>query len=289
MKIAILGDGLLGQELYEYMKQIDKFDVHQFTRKEIGDILDVTSWYQDGFYNWSQYDCIINCIAYTNVVNAEINTDACFELNVRFPSNFGYYLSQYGFNGRIIHFSTDYVYGDACSEDRLCYEEDVNPVNYYGLTKYLGEQGIYNSYQKTLVFRISSLYGNYRENFVSKILDSVVDLKMVNDIFMSSTYALDIAEMLSRHIIWGTMPYYGIYNYSDIGRISWYDFTKEIIELSGKNIKIKSVKYKGDVRRPKNSATSKDKFIKDFKDFPSVWQWNLQRYIHETVNSNTNI
>lgn len=80
--------------------------------------------------NWPIH-LIIHCAAYTNVVSAEREKDKCYNVNVVGTANLA------DLHIPMIYISTEYVFDG----ERGNYSEESapNPVNYYALTKLLGE------------------------------------------------------------------------------------------------------------------------------------------------------
>ena len=99
---------------------------------DIGDIETLRTTFQVNNIN-----LIINCAAYTNVEKAEDDRDATYNLNVNAVSNLATVAKEYG--AKMIHISTDYVFN---GKGYRPYKENkiTNPINYYGLTKWQGEE-----------------------------------------------------------------------------------------------------------------------------------------------------
>jgi dTDP-4-dehydrorhamnose reductase len=201
-------------------------------------------------------EVIIHCAAYTAVDKAESDKENCYNTNVNGTRNLAQVAKE--LNIEFIYFSTDYVFDGTKAEP---YETtDIpNPINYYGLTKYLGEEIVRTLLTKYYIFRISWVFGPNGKNFVNTILrlsKEKESINVVSDQIGSPTYTLDVAEFMTKKI-----PIdYGIHHLSNEGFISWYEFAKEIINLrkSKCNIHpIKSEEYKTTARRGLNSRINK--------------------------------
>jgi dTDP-4-dehydrorhamnose reductase len=125
MRTLILGDGLLGSEIY------NQTEWDFISRKK--DSIDVSD-----FYSWShkmdQYDIIINCIANTNTYST--SKDEHWNINYKFVLDLINYTNDKG--KKLVHISTDYIYTGSIENVS---EKDV-PVhcnNWYGYTKLLGD------------------------------------------------------------------------------------------------------------------------------------------------------
>lgn len=135
MKIGILGDGLLGSEIYkqtgwEYIsRKKDGFDI---TKSEnFGQHL-IESYEGVAFVN--KYDCLINCIAYTNTYS--IDRESNWNVNYKGVADLVDFCNRW--NIKLVQISTDYVYVNSKPNAS---EEDV-PVhsdNWYSYTKLLGD------------------------------------------------------------------------------------------------------------------------------------------------------
>lgn len=206
-------------------------------------------------------DTIINCAAYTNVDKAETDMDLAELLNARAPLNLASVMKEAG--GLLVHISTDYVFGmepynTPCSEDRI-----GTPTGIYGVSKLHGEQNIIASGCDYVIIRTSWLYSEFGRNFVKTMLSltaSKKELKVVFDQVGTPTYALDLANAI---MVILQNPVTGIYNFSNQGVCSWYDFSKMIAELSGHtacNIQpCHSSEFPSPVKRPAYSVLDKTK------------------------------
>lgn len=209
-------------------------------------------------------DCIINCAAYTNVEAAEDNYDLAELLNAKAVENLAAVMKEA--DGMLVHISTDYVFGlepynTPCRED-----QKGTPTGVYGLTKLHGEEAILSSGVRHIIIRTSWLYSEYGKNFVKTMLRLSAEkpsLKVVYDQVGTPTYAGDLARAI-RHML--LQPKFGIFNYSNEGVCSWYDFAKTIADYSGHlscDIQpCRSSEFPSRVHRPAYSVLDKAK-IKD--------------------------
>ncbi|MBQ9411040.1 MAG: dTDP-4-dehydrorhamnose reductase [Bacteroidales bacterium] len=186
-------------------------------------------------------DVIINCAAYTNVEAAEDNYDLAELLNAKAVENLA--VAMRDVDGLLVHISTDYVFGKEpyntpCKED-----QKGTPTGVYGLTKLHGEQAILHSGVRHIIIRTAWLYSEYGKNFLKTMLDLTANrpsLKVVFDQVGTPTYAgdlaraiLEIADQVGNDVMPGPDRASQIYNYSNEGVCSWYDFARMIAQLSG--------------------------------------------------------
>ena len=225
---------------------------------------------------------IINCSAYTNVDAAENNKYLAKKLNYEKVLK----LANFCKKNKIIliHFSTDYVFG---GNKRIYKEKDKpNPINFYGKTKYLGEQNIINSGCKYFVFRISWLLSKNKESFVYKIqkkMRSKREIYVINDNYGNPTSVSFISKFINKNLKNFFIKKRGIYNLVNRGNASWYDIASKLKYFS-KNKKttikkIASSKFKSIAKRPKYSCLSMVKTKKNFIVNQRYWQYELQKII----------
>lgn len=229
----ILVTGLNGQ-LGSTIKRISnhyKFNFF-FTSKKT---LDLTNYnLLRNYIKKNNINIIINCAAYTDVVNAEISKDLADAINIKAVD----YIAKicHEFNIRLIHISSDYVF-DGNRSFPYSEVEKTNPVNYYGLSKLLGEKEIlkYNL-NKSLIIRTSWLYSDKQNNFVKKILNKIHTAKKVyvtKEEIGSPTNALDLARAILEIIPKMKDEGIKIYHFSNGGYCSRYEFAVKINEIIG--------------------------------------------------------
>ena len=209
-----------------------------------------------------QIDAIINCAAYTDVEGAQDHQDLAEKLNATAVGYLAEAMAEVG--GWLFHISTDYVFGgDAynvpCRED-----QKGSPTGVYGLTKLHGEQAILSSGCKYVILRTSWLYSEYGRNFLRTMLsltESRPQLSVVFDQAGTPTYAADLAGAILSILAKG--PVQGIFNYSNEGVCSWYDFARAIAEISGHTsceiLPCHSDEFPSKVVRPSYSVLDKTK------------------------------
>lgn len=208
------------------------------------------------FFAQDRPQTILNVSAYTQVDKAETERDLCYAVNALAAEKLARCCDNY------FYISTDYVYGGQSTKPYL--ETDrVSPVNYYGETKLQGELLAQKTNPNTFVIRTSWLYSTVGINFVKRIAELAQQrpqLTVVNDQLGSPTWAPDLAAVLIRMV--ENKPKPGIYNYSNEGFCSWYDFAVEIVKASkgsAKVLPIFSEQYPTAAKRPAYSVLDKSK------------------------------
>ena len=233
-------------------------------------------------------DYIINCAAYTAVDKAEENYELADKINGDGPRNLAKSAKAVG--AKLVHISTDYVFGGDLDVSKDYDEDDEKePVTVYGKTKLHGEQGIEENMDEYYIFRTAWLYGVGGNNFVktmTKLGSTRDEINVVSDQHGSPTYAKDLADIIYQAIE-KKIPY-GIYNATNQGYTTWYEFTKEILKEQGIKCKVNPVTTEEYIdmmkitqaKRPFNSQLSKSKLLKLGIQIPE-WKDGLKRYLKE--------
>lgn len=231
-------------------------------------------------------DVIVNCAAYTNVEKAEDDADFCEVLNAKAVGNLAKAMAKKG--GKLVHISTDYVFGGNTGNTPRGEDQPANPTGVYGLTKLHGEQEIEKSGVKYVILRTAWLYSEYGNNFLKtmmKLTSEKPALKVVFDQIGTPTYAGDLAEaivdIVDNNKIDGNE---GIYHYSNEGVCSWYDFTKRIAEEIGTDERCDiqpchSDEFPSKVVRPSYSVLDKTKYKETFGKKVPYWTDSLKKCI----------
>ena len=229
-KILITGaNGQLGSELNVLSTTYAQFE-WVFTDWQELDLCDLENLNQ----NISNINpqIIINCAAHTAVDKAETEFELSDILNHQSIAIIAKWSKEN--NCQLIHISTDYVF-DGNSSIALGENALTNPINVYGVTKLAGEKACLQQNPNAIIIRTSWVYSSFGNNFVktmSRLMKDKDSLNVVNDQVGSPTYAADLARAIMTII---THPKWeiGIYNFSNEGEISWYEFALSIQEIGG--------------------------------------------------------
>ncbi len=275
-KILVTGsNGQLGSEIQELSNNYDY--TFYFTDRKTLDI----SNEQDIklFVESNNINTIINCAAYTAVDKAESdekNADKINHLAVK-------YLAQIAKdkNIKLIHVSTDYVFNGEAHKPYI--ESDTtNPNGVYGKTKLHGEVALQDiNPENSIIIRTSWVYSSFGANFVKTMLrlgkerDS---LGVIFDQVGTPTYARDLAKAILDILPLIKNEKVSIYNYSNEGVLSWYDFAKEIMRMAKLNCKINPIEtkeYPTPATRPHYSLLNKAKIKEEFGITIPFWKDSL--------------
>lgn len=219
-----------------------------------------------------QPDFCINAAAYTAVDKAESEKASAHEINGLALELLCSACLKH--NTTLLHISSDYVY-DSWPKKLLTENAPTSPKSEYGKSKLLGDQLIIKQLSKYFIFRTSWLYSEFGNNFVKTIIrisQTRPKIQVVDDQYGSPTYSGDLAQAIEYVVLNAgkhTMPPYGIYNFSNDGFTTWYDFATQILEFTGKKTqilqRISSKEFGAAAPRPYNSKMSKKKFMTHFR------------------------
>ena len=283
MKILVTGAG--GQLGYDLVKELNRrgHEVIGVGSKEM-DITDAAAVKET--LTALRPDAVMHCAAYTAVGNAEDEREKCDAVNHIGTENIAKACANIG--AKLLYLSTDYVF-DGEGERPWEPDDEVQPLNTYGLTKYLGEEAVRSYVDKHFIVRISWVFGINGKNFVKTMLrlgEEREQLTVVRDQIGSPTYTPDLSRLLADMI---ASEKYGTYHATNEGVCSWYEFACAIMKKAGLNAKVLPVgsdEYPVKAKRPLNSRMSKDKLTENgFARLPH-WEDALERYLIELENSN---
>ena len=281
MNVLVTGaNGQLGNE----MRLMAQNSSHHYILTDVEelDITDFNAILQT--VKEKEIQIIVNCAAYTNVDKAENDFDIANALNNIAVGRLANAAKAQ--NATLIHISTDYVFN---GNNHIPYTEDdiTDPIGVYGKTKLAGEETIKKVGCNYIILRTAWLYSKWGNNFVKTMQKLTLEkdsLPVIFDQIGSPTYAKDLAHAISLIIERNMLNQQGIYHYSNEGVCSWFDFAKEICELSGHNCNITPIhsqEYPSKVTRPHYSVLDKTKFKETFGIPVPYWKDSLKKCINE--------
>lgn len=294
MNILVTGaNGQLGRE----MRLTAKESSHHYIFTDVAPaegletiLLDITDRNAvEQMVSEEQVGAIVNCAAWTDVDACETDSVMAAKaerINALAPAILAQAMRDV--NGLLVHISTDYVFGlepynTPCNE-----EQKGTPTGVYGHSKLRGEMVIRNSGVQYLILRTSWLYSEYGRNFCRTMMKLTAEEPQVNVVFDQTgtpTYALDLAQaittILERESWRGNT---GIYNYSNEGVCSWYDFAMTIRKMAGHEAcqinPCHSSEYPSPVKRPAYSVLDKSKFKQTFHLSIPYWAESLLKCVN---------
>lgn len=282
--MKVLVTGVKGQLGFDVVNQLEKHHI-----EAIGvDIeeMDITDAHQvEEVMMKSAPDAVIHCAAYTAVDAAEDNVEICRKVNAQGTENIARICGK--MNIKMMYISTDYVFNGQGSRPWEP-DDERQPLNVYGQTKYEGELAVENYVKKFFIVRIAWVFGVNGKNFIKTMLNlgkTHDQLTVVNDQTGSPTYTYDLARLLVEMI---QTEKYGRYHATNEGICTWYEFACEIFRQAGMNVQVLPVssdQYPAKAKRPENSRMDKRKLAENgFQPLPS-WKDALERYLKEIGES----
>ena len=287
MNILVTGaNGQLGNE----MRIVSKGSSHRYIFTDVYE-LDITDF--DAVSKCVKDNgiaVVVNCAGYTNVEKAEDDVATAELLNATAVEYLARACKDNG--ATLIHISTDYVFGGNQGNTPCTEDEPVNPTGAYGLTKLHGEQAILKVGCQHIIIRTAWLYSEFGNNFVKTMRKLTAERDRLNVVFDqigTPTYALDLAKTIEvfieklKTVNCQLSTVNSIYNYSNEGVISWYDFAKEICELSGNTCDIQpchSDEFPSKVKRPSYSVLDKTKIKNKLNITIPHWKESLKKCIN---------
>ena len=286
MKILVTGkNGQLGKSIHTIVTNNEQTDEFVFVGREELDLSSTDSI--TSYFNHNNFDIIINCAAHTAVDKAEEEAVLANQINHLAVAQLALIAKTQ--QAKLIHVSTDYVF-DGESDKPYTETDETNPINVYGKTKLAGEKALQEIMPtNAIIIRTSWVYSECGNNFVKTMLrlgKERDELNVVSDQIGSPTYATDLAEIILEIIndkdCQDKDRLTEIYHYSNEGEINWYEFAKEIFELSGIQCSVSPItteQYPTPAKRPKNTLMNKDKISHRFDIDILDWRKSLESCI----------
>ncbi len=276
MKILLLGaNGQMGFDLQKAVASFLGFDLKTCLRDE----LDITNLENiKTVLGEKDFDVLINCTSYHRTDEVESHADQGFLINAFAVKTMAEVCKAK--KAKLIHISTDYVFGGNKINQPLTEESPPAPLNIYGSSKYLGEVLSRDIYPEgVIIFRVASLFGvagssGKGGNFIETMLRLAKEkgqVKVVSDQTMSPTSTLDLAHMIFKFLKHQGPA--GIYHAVNSGVATWFELAKTAIEHAGIKASVEPIlasDFKTPAMRPSYSAldnTKLEKIIGPIRDW----------------------
>jgi|OpeIllAssembly_1097287.scaffolds.fasta_scaffold24898_2 dTDP-4-dehydrorhamnose reductase len=226
---------------------------------------------------------IINCAAYNLVDRAESERERAFRVNAEGPRLLAEEARKQG--AILVHFGSDYVF-DGRKENGLYQEEDAtNPLGEYGRSKLAGEQAVRDTLgDRSLVFRLSWVFGEGRQNFIVKLLEwsrTQEFLRIACDEFSVPTWTETVVDVVLESLAQGVS---GLYHLTNSGYCSRYEWAKVILRQQGIAKFIRPVStdvFRLPAARPKFSAMSNGTIAGRLNTDIPAWEDAIARFFEQ--------
>lgn len=227
-------------------------------------------------------DVIINCAAYNLVDKAEQDKGAAFAVNAVGPKNLAQAANKQ--KAVLVHFGSDYVF-DGTKENGLYSEDDaVNPLNEYGRSKLAGEQHVLDSSDRSLVLRLSWVFGPGKQNFLFKLREWAKNneyLKIACDEFSVPTHTATVVDITMKALVQGLS---GRYHLTNSGYCSRYEWAKIALRQMGIRKFIRPVSMNSfnlPAKRPKFSAMSNNRITSVLSVSIPSWEEAVESFLEK--------
>jgi dTDP-4-dehydrorhamnose reductase len=229
---------------------------------------------------------VINCAAYNHVDKAEAEPAAALSVNAWAVRDLA--LICRDLNCTLVHFSTNYVFGQETDRQQPYGEDDPpGPINRYGASKLEGEEMLRELWPKHFIVRTCGLYGattgaTGRVNFVDTILRKAAQrevLRVVNDQVCTPTAAADLAEAVGQLL---TSEQYGLYHVTSGGACTWFEFAQRILATVQSDVRIMPIsshEYPLAAPRPRYSVLDQVRWLQQGFRPLRPWQEALDAYL----------
>lgn len=282
MRVTVIGSqGQLGYDLMSSLTA-DKHQLTGLAHQQIS-IEDATS--VEAALTDSQPELVINTAAFNKVDQAESTPEMAFTINALGPRNLALYCQKN--NIRLMHISTDYVFGLDSTRKSAYSEDDLpGPLSVYGQSKLAGEYFVRAICHQHFVIRTCGLYGTAGKsgngNFVETMLrlgKERDELSIINDQHCTPTSTLDLATAIT-HLI--QSDHFGLYHVTNEGQTTWFELAQTIFDLAGIDVKtnpISTEQYNAPAERPRFSVLNCARF-KEINGFSLPhWKEALKTYL----------
>lgn len=276
--MKVLVTGVKGQLGYDVVNELEKRGMEavgvDIEEMDITDVQSVARVMKE-----AAPDAVIHCAAYTAVDAAEEQEEICRRVNAEGTRNIAGICRELDI--KMLYLSTDYVF-DGQGTRPWEPEDERQPLNVYGQTKYEGELAVQELLEKYFIVRIAWVFGVNGKNFIKTMLrlaETNKRITVVNDQYGSPTYTYDLAKLLVDMI---QTEKYGIYHATNEGICTWYEFACEIFKQAGADVEVVPVtaaEYQAKAKRPENSRMNKEKLTENGFDRLPPWQDALKRYL----------
>lgn len=260
MNVLVLGGvGLLGQPLRRELSARGHAVVAP-THQEL-DITQPDQVARIAAGEFGEFEWVVNCAAYTAVDRAESDQESAFAVNALAPS---YLALNCKFMGaRLLHLSTDYVFGGSEGGGPWKETDPVAPQGVYARSKREGEEAILDSGASAVIVRVAWLFGPEGPCFPRAILARAKELgtvRVVTDQVGTPTYTPALAAALADLIEQDTES--GVFHLPGPESLTWFAFADRLIRAANVNATVSPVsmaEYPTPAARPKDSRLNGSK------------------------------
>jgi dTDP-4-dehydrorhamnose reductase len=226
---------------------------------------------------------VVNAAAFNDVDAAERQRAQALAVNAEGPAQLARLARRQGF--RLVHFSTDYVFGGDRLERPRRESDTPAPVNFYGYSKLTGEEAVLGTGAEALVVRVAHLYGGRsqtpgRASLVERFLERAragQPILITRGQFLNPTSVRDlipaVGALLRRRAT-------GLYHLSGTGGCAAAEFAQAVVRVAGLEASIQWVgRTRRPARRPRYTVLENRRWREE--GFPPMphWRSSLAEYL----------
>jgi len=223
-------------------------------------------------------EAIVHLAAETDVDRCERDPEYAYLVNSIGTYNIAIAAKELG--AKLIYISTAGIF-DGLKESPYIEEDEPNPKNFYGHSKFLGELAVKGILKNYLILRVCWMMGggpNKDQKFVAKIISQIKnpqtkEIKVITDQIGSPTFAKDLIKAIKILIQENRT---GIFHMANTGIVSRYEVAKFIVETLRPEVKVIPVDssyFNLDAKRTRNEGlVSKVNLMRP-------WQEALKEYL----------
>jgi dTDP-4-dehydrorhamnose reductase len=227
------GRGLVGSRFIELFQQ--SFEIHAPLSSEINVL---NSTLLESCLSNSLAGSVVNFSAFTDVDRAEFEKGdkrgLVYKLNTQAPKELARLCCKY--HKHLVQISTAYVFNGQ-KEDTPYHEEDKpDPLNWYGLTKHLGEEGVLESTEDATIVRIDMPYSikhkgkqDFARYFLEKLLNRE-EVEATADQRVTPVFVDEVVESLKVIL---DKKMFGVFHISPLGYITPFEFAQKLARMFG--------------------------------------------------------
>jgi dTDP-4-dehydrorhamnose reductase len=178
-------------------------------------------------------DAVIHCARYVvGVGQCEKERETSFQINCTGTRNMARCAEKLG--AFFVYISTDWIFsGHKPVGEKYREDDDPCPLNYYGVTKWAGEQEVAKTKGRWLIVRPANIYGVH--SWVHKMVVNLQQGQRVtlpDAMYQTPVLANHLAEVSLRLMKQGTS---GIYHIAGRDGVTRYEFLRRVAEILGLN------------------------------------------------------
>ena len=223
--VIIGGKGLLGEACTRLLK--DEYLVTSLTRTDV-DLADSNKL--SDVLNGLEFDFLINCAAMSGLEQCLGHPEKAMQINTNAPRIMAEICNHKG--SKMMQISTDYVLD---GRKNIIHDENSNTrgSGIYSQTKLAAEQAVMQACEKSVIGRVSWLFGYGRETFVDQVVNTALAGERacyIADKFSVPNFSDDLVPVI-RELLESELT--GVVHLTnDAEPESWYSYAEKVLQVA---------------------------------------------------------